>query len=205
MKYCPNTDCPHFHRTHKCAEYEDDVLVCFDCQTELIRYDSTQKPDASAVHPDSNLTLLIKILDPTEAEMIKLKLIDNGVNAILFDSNVGYTYGGAITFAFGGIRIMVPEEQLEAARQIFAIYMKNKSGESGLDFDDYDLGLHCPACLKTGLALREYRTRLWTLFTALFMGVGLMDSGKAARKRYYCASCDKYWKNSELDDPLPEK
>ncbi|NQU66655.1 MAG: DUF2007 domain-containing protein [Candidatus Marinimicrobia bacterium] len=199
MKYCLNKECLHYRRNDDYAEYGDDALICFDCNTELVSQKPISIPTNKYPNLDYNLKLLVKILDPLEAEFIKAKLIDSGVEAILFDSNIGNIYGGAITFMFGGIRLMVPETHYELAVNLYNQYQINKEDSEGIDFDEAGDRVCCPACRDNSLVYKDYRPWIMTLLSLLIFG-GIAGAGfaKLNQKRHYCRNCDKYWKDDEV-------
>jgi len=51
-----------------------------------------------------------------EADLARIYLESEGVDAVLFDTEINYFYGGL----FLPVRLMVPEEDLELARRLLA-------------------------------------------------------------------------------------
>jgi hypothetical protein len=66
---------------------------------------------------EGKLVLLAQLWTAAEAEMLRGRLNAEGVDAIIADAQVVQTTA-MMSLAFGGVRVLVPESQLERARDI---------------------------------------------------------------------------------------
>lgn len=64
-----------------------------------------------------DLVMLTRLWTPMEAEMLRARLHAEGVNAFVADAQIVQTTA-LMPIAFGGVRVMVPESQLELAKEI---------------------------------------------------------------------------------------
>jgi hypothetical protein len=75
-----------------------------------------------------------RFLTPVDAQVFAHRLIEEGVAAQVMDSDTIYVNGTSV--AFGGVRVMVPESQLQEAERISAAL---DAGEYAID-ENYDVG-----------------------------------------------------------------
>lgn len=83
------------------------------------------------------LKICARFLMPLEAEMFAARLVQEGIAARVIDSDTVYGYGAIMySLDLGGVRVMVPESQLEAALRIRAAL---DAGEYAID-ENFDVG-----------------------------------------------------------------
>ena len=76
------------------------------------------------------LRIATRFLLPMDAAIFAARLHAEGITAHVMDANTVYTDGFAGGFGTGGIRVMVPESQLQAAARVLAAF---NAGEYALD------------------------------------------------------------------------
>ena len=81
------------------------------------------------------MKVVARFFVPTDAFMLKACLESNGIDAIVADANLVQA-NVFLTTAVGGVRVLVPDAQLERAQEILRAY---EAGEYRLD-DDFDVG-----------------------------------------------------------------
>jgi hypothetical protein len=84
---------------------------------------------------EGDLVMVARLLDATEAEMLRGRLEAEGVPAMVADTNSSRAMS-LIQTAIGGVRILVPEAFLEKAR---AVLQADARGEYALD-EQTDVG-----------------------------------------------------------------
>lgn len=82
------------------------------------------------------LVICARFLLPVDAEIFAARLKAEGIAARVMDANTLYSDGFAGGFGTGGIRVMVPESQLDEARRIHAAF---NAGEYAID-ENFDPG-----------------------------------------------------------------
>lgn len=65
------------------------------------------------------LQLFARFLDPTEAWLLHGRLRAEGIAAVVADAHLVQTYS-LLAIAVGGVRLLVPAAQIEAARAVHA-------------------------------------------------------------------------------------
>ena len=81
------------------------------------------------------MKVVARFFVPTDAFMLKACLESNGLDATVADANL-VQVNEFLTTAVGGVRVLVPDAQLERAQEILRAY---EAGEYRLD-DDFDVG-----------------------------------------------------------------
>ncbi|HYO60363.1 MAG TPA: DUF2007 domain-containing protein [Actinomycetota bacterium] len=93
---------------------------CADCGAELV-HELPGEPEPAAAAPTPNLgphpVAVLATFNGLEAEMVRGVLEGAGIPAMVWRSGLEARYGGA---AAGPIRVMVPSEDAELAREIVA-------------------------------------------------------------------------------------
>ena len=111
----------------------------------------------------------------TEAEQLCLALQAEEIDTHIPDENTAGVlplHAGAL----GGIRIQVPEDDLEAARVIYQAW----SGETPLS---------CPTCGSSNVNIKRVHWPM-ALLVVLLIGIPLLW----LRKQYTCADCGHCWR-----------
>jgi putative signal transducing protein len=110
MAFCPNCE----------AEYRPEVRVCPDCEIELV----SELTAENKLHDDRDLKFapLGSFKDETEAQMFVELLEQNGVPAFIREGAAGI-FGAA----FVGGAVMVPDDDLARAQEIYEAYFSSAS------------------------------------------------------------------------------
>ncbi len=117
MKHCPNPDCPFLARTGEIAEYQDHVENCIDCGVPLAPGEApSESPAVSRQKPP--LAVVATFLRVMEANVWRARFEAEGIPAFVADENVRSIYGGFDAYVTGGVRLLVPEPEVERARQL---------------------------------------------------------------------------------------
>jgi hypothetical protein len=83
------------------------------------------------------LKLCARYLNPINAQVLAACLESHGLSAVVMDANTIFAAGVLFnSLPRGGVRVMVPESQLDAALKIRAAY---DAGELAID-EDFDVG-----------------------------------------------------------------
>jgi hypothetical protein len=89
------------------------------------------EPAEAAVVP-GDLVAVARLLTPTEAHILAARLVAEGIHAVVADAN--FVQANDLYFlAVGGVRVLVPESQLSAAREVKAALAR---GDYALREDD---------------------------------------------------------------------
>jgi hypothetical protein len=110
----------------KCRQKVDDAYeVCWACGTSVDGVEDPhffdepeQGPEAPPVPP--NLVTVAKYLSGPEAHAMRSQLEAEGIQAFLFDE-MSTTVGLLSSTASGGVKVLVPDECLQRAREILGI------------------------------------------------------------------------------------
>lgn len=128
-----------------------------------------------------NTRLLVTVYSPLDADLLVSRLVDEGIDAKLENRQTL----GVIpiwTVALGGIRVVVPEHQYDAARVLLE---KLNAGEDALPDDESE---KCPKCGNPKVL--ERRVSLWGAIRAFFFGIfGTPLPAVKLEKR--CRWCDR--------------
>jgi hypothetical protein len=82
------------------------------------------------------LRIATRFLLPVDAQVFAARLEQEGIVARVMDADTVYAVGAFMgSLARGGVRVMVPESQLDAAERVLAAY---NAGEYAID-DDFDV------------------------------------------------------------------
>jgi len=118
MAFCPNCE----------AEYRPQITVCPDCDVQLV-------PELTAgnkLHDQTDLKFapLGSFNDETEAQMFVELLEQNGVRSYIREGTAGI-FGAA----FVGGAVMVPEADLEQAKEIYEAYFSSTASTAPAEED----------------------------------------------------------------------
>jgi TM2 domain-containing membrane protein YozV len=80
------------------------------------------------VSSDDRFVTVREVGDPTEAEMLRALLDENGIPCTLQGNAVNALYGGMLAPVLG-VRLQVPERELEAARELLEAFTSEELGE----------------------------------------------------------------------------
>ena len=128
-----------------------------------------------------NTRLLVTVYSPMDADLLVSRLVDEGIEAKLENR---HTLGvmPIWTVAIGGIRVVVPESQYEAARILLE---KLNAGEEALPDEETE---KCPKCGNPKVL--ERRVGFWGAFRAFVFGIfGTPLPAVSLEKR--CRWCDR--------------
>jgi predicted RNA-binding Zn-ribbon protein involved in translation (DUF1610 family) len=122
--------------------------------------------------------------DVADAELANSALEAAGIQSFLADANVVgvvWTYSNAV----GGIRLMVADEDLEAARSIL---QTDQSGELELSEAERAVSDRCPTCGSLDIVVEKgsRKTAALMLWTILPLWIW--------RTRARCRNCGNVWK-----------
>jgi hypothetical protein len=120
------------------------------------------------------------------AELAKSKLDLAGIGSEIFDgetANMNWLY----TAAIGGVKLMVREEDLEAAREVLAAEVDSEEPEIPPDKVITGAEQFCPACHSRDVETQERRERGFSIGDVLNR---LLGDAKPRR----CRKCGNEWK-----------
>lgn len=101
MKICPNCN----------AEYEDNVVLCFDCGVALV--DKSTYEEMTEKYKDWEVVYSTPQL--YEAEMVRTNLETAGIESLILEQkDTSFPLGGEL----GEIKVLVPKYRVEEAKQI---------------------------------------------------------------------------------------
>lgn len=119
-----------------------------------------------------------------EATVAQSKLEAEGISVFLKDGytvNMNWLYSNAL----GGVKLQVPEENLDQAREILSEIVVDSEGEP--DIGDTPL---CPRCENKNT---QYQiSKRWTFLTWVLCGIPLIWP----RKNLSCNRCGYAWKDT---------
>jgi hypothetical protein len=76
------------------------------------------------------LRICTRFLLPLDAEIFAARLQAEGIRALVMDADSFYVNGAVGSLGMGGVRVMVPESQMDAAQRILAAF---NAGEFAID------------------------------------------------------------------------
>lgn len=163
MNFCANDACPYFEHFASRAEYVDEIGVCRECGQDLT---SGEAPPIVVETRWVDQVCIQTFLNSAQAYVARAKLADLGIPAEISDQylvGADWLYSAAI----GGVKLYVPAEQAEAARD--ALLEEDEEAladipESALPPDPDEI---CPRCGTAG-ALPSSRTNRWRALSLLF-------------------------------------
>jgi len=77
----------------------------------------SEEPATIGEEIGGDLILLGRYISPTEAEIVRGRLAAEGIFAVAADAHIGQMMS-LMSYALGGVRVLVPESQLARAREI---------------------------------------------------------------------------------------
>lgn len=183
MKYCP-----------KCrTEYRDGFSICADCQAELV---GTLPPEevAETVVPKKD----VRVFSSTysfEANLIFSILESNGLHPFIQDEHT-VQMQPLYSYAIGGVKVFVPEDEAANAKELIDDYMKTVSTTNDEEEPDKPEikkdQTACPRCGKDNIAVRyDVNMGLLLLYILSLVGLFLL---LFTPKVYTCMHCGKKWK-----------
>ena len=142
---------------------------------------------------DDPLIVIATYSDATKAYIARGLLESEGIDASLRDEHL-ITANWMLSNAVGGVRLAVPQTQLERARRVL---LQAARGELALDSEDQ---LLCPACGSSDVT--EAKSGWRVAFAAfMFLNIPLPFTRTAMR----CAKCGTQWRLSpdKGAEPVP--
>jgi Putative prokaryotic signal transducing protein len=77
----------------------------------------SEEPATISEEISGDLILLGRYISPTKAEIVRGRLAADGIFAVVADAHISQMMS-AMSYALGGVRVLVPESQLARAREI---------------------------------------------------------------------------------------
>ena len=145
---------------------------------------------------DSPPVLLAQYMNVSEAMVARSILESAGIESFLANSNIVHMYG-LIPDVFGGVKLFVAADDLEAADGLLQQSTVAKFAGEGIG--EYAQP-HCPGCESTNVSLEgpEKPPRDVSRFVA--PPVSLIQRNNAAQC-WQCHVCGRRWKESDPDLP----
>lgn len=129
----------------------------------------------------SRMKTIAAFRDTHQAYLVKGQLEAEGIPAFIADENlvsINWMYSNAI----GGVKVKVPENVLEQARDIIASYQNKENITEKIDTDI------CPKCGSTSISPNGYS--LWSRMLTLILLFPLF----VRKKNWTCNSCGLKWR-----------
>ena len=143
-----------------------------DTSNRFIRGDA----DAGRATENSAPVLLAQYFNVLEAMLAKSILESAGIESFLANSNIARLYG-LIPNIFGGLKLFVRSDDLEAAKSILEQTPPEKFDVEG--FGEY-IQPRCPSCQSPDISFDQDDEQLWE-----------------------CHACGRRWKEKDEDPALP--
>jgi hypothetical protein len=121
---------------------------------------------------EQSIVVIASYGQPIEANVAKLKLEAEGIDAVLHGENIAATYSNLL----GRVKLLVRKSQAEKACEILG--MQNK--------DISKAEIRCPECDSDDYSVFSLSNIMWVL-------TGLMTLGLGRRTRYKCNACGNSW------------
>ncbi len=135
--------------------------------------------------------------DPIDAELAITRLEQFGIPATLLDQHLASIYW-LYSYAIGGVKLMVDETDLDAARQILRDTPSKDLPAETQDRELADAWLSCPDCRSSQIHASRLQRNLAAI--SLLLQLPLI----AWRNRWVCEACGHTWKReSTLASDLP--
>ena len=177
MQHCPNPECASIADYGVVAEFRDGVSSCTHCDSGLVQGPPEPEPQQGW----QELVPVASFLEVHSAYAAQSALRAAGIEATLPDEHyAAMRWDHAL--ALGGIRVCVPADQAEAARELVA-GIDPAEVEAAAGASD-PAEVRCPACGSTDLK-RIMRGRIPTLIGYLLLGLPTL----LVRRRTCCRSC----------------
>lgn len=189
MKYCPQNECPHFLRTGSLAEYNDSIVNCADCGTELLDGEPPNQieEENEKVSIDSPLVIIQSYTDPSMAHLAKSQLESSGIPVFLRDeqiSSIQWLYSQAV----GGVKLEVPESYAREAYELIVGEIKEQDSQENTNIEiESDDTLFCPQCGSKKISLNNQKTKSKTL--SMLIGIPF----SFGKNKYLCNFCKHKW------------
>lgn len=134
------------------------------------------------------LVTIARYYDPTEAQFVRALLESTGVPATVADAN-HVTANWPIAVALGGVRVQVPHELEEQAREIIAAYASGDL-QRDLEHELGDLAERCPSCDSEKIS-RIVPTQEKFLAVGVFLLAGASFPTRTSKVQ--CNTCRHIW------------
>lgn len=119
--------------------------------------------------------------NPIEANIVKSRLIDAGIQCFLSDENT-ITINPLYTQALGGVKLHLFERDVEDAKSI----LKDENVE--IDLEEIEGAEVCPNCGSTNVGYVQATKKRFGIFTVI-VSVLLAVYPFHAKKTYHCFNC----------------
>jgi hypothetical protein len=122
------------------------------------------------------------------AHIAKGKLEAEGIPAAIVDENL-VQINWTLSHAIGGVKVQVPSDAVERAREILAKDYEQELIDMGESFLEAIPEGVCPKCGSTSLSVPRYS--LWSLVPSLVFLLPIFFR----RRRHMCNECGTTWRN----------
>lgn len=123
--------------------------------------------------------------NPIEANIVKARLIDSGVQCFLSDENT-ITINPLYTQALGGVKLHLFEKDVELARSILQDELAEIPLSEEAEAADIEV---CPKCGSSNVGYVQATKKRFGIFT-IIVSLLLMVYPFHARKTYHCFNCE---------------
>ncbi|MBB5438269.1 hypothetical protein HDC92_001944 [Pedobacter sp. AK017] len=123
--------------------------------------------------------------NPIEANIVKARLIDSGVQCFLSDENT-ITINPLYTQALGGVKLHLFEKDVELARSILQDELAEIPLTAEAEVADIEV---CPKCGSSNVGYVQATKKRFGIFT-IIVSLLLMVYPFHARKTYHCFNCE---------------
>jgi hypothetical protein len=138
----------------------------------------------------SLLVTCAQFIEPVEAQIVRARLESEGIPAFVADELL-VTANWPISTALGGVRVQVPPEYLDEAREIVAAYFQGQFA-ADVDAEAGSEPHKCPAC-----GSESFRRSVPFGQKALAIGVFAVGGATFPTRcsSFRCTACGKRWED----------
>lgn len=147
-------------------------------------------PDKPAEKPEPELVVIKKFRDLPEATIARSMLESAGIECFLHDDNL-VRLDWFISNALGGIKLLVREDDVEAARELLEQKVLEKFDVEGVG--EYEQP-RCPQCKSYEVSQDGLAKRI--SYTGLFVGLPI----PVTHKGWMCHACGYAWGENDGSD-----
>lgn len=129
------------------------------------------------------IIVLTTFYNPIEANIVKARLLDSGVQCFLSDEN-SITLNPLYTQAYGGVRLHVFEKDIPMAKSILQdenVQLPDEETEPGVEV--------CPSCGSNHVGYVQATKKRFGLLT-MIVSFALMIYPFHVKKTYHCFDCE---------------
>lgn len=177
----------------KCkAEYREGFYTCSDCNAELVH----ELPlESSKEQTIPRLKQIFSAIYSPEANLVKSILEGGNLHPVIHDEHI-VQWQPLYSYAIGGIKVLVPEEEFERAQEIMHGYFKDRKTidhkRPKTKTDKQERKVRCYTCGSTDLIKRWDLGKVYFFIYCLSI-IGLVILLFTPR-RYTCLECGSQWR-----------